>query len=84
MPSERNVLLEREPIELFKILKFEGLVGSGGEAKGAIAAGQVTLNGEVEIRKRRQVVAGDVVGFAGVRLRMHRADAAAPTDGRLD
>jgi len=29
----RTVEINREPIELYKILKFEGLVASGGEAK---------------------------------------------------
>ena len=33
----RDVELMCEPVELFKILKFEGLVGSGGEAKAAVA-----------------------------------------------
>ncbi|MFT7207113.1 MAG: ribosome-associated protein, partial [Pseudohongiellaceae bacterium] len=38
------VELLKQPIDLFKILKFEGLVASGGEAKAAIAGGLVTLN----------------------------------------
>lgn len=38
------VELTRQPIELYKILKFEGLVGSGGEAKAAIAGGHVLVN----------------------------------------
>ena len=57
--------LEREPVELFKLLKFEGLASSGGEAKSLIAEGLVTLNGKLETRKRKKCVAGDVVGFAG-------------------
>jgi ribosome-associated protein len=60
----RIVDVTRVPLELFKILKFEGLVGSGGEAKFAIADGKVTVNGEVETRKRRKIVSGDVIGFA--------------------
>ncbi|MFT4583707.1 MAG: ribosome-associated protein [Gammaproteobacteria bacterium] len=60
----RVVDVSQVPLELFKILKFEGLVGSGGEAKFAIAEGHVTVNGEVETRKRRKIVAGDVIGFA--------------------
>ncbi|MDX1588567.1 MAG: RNA-binding S4 domain-containing protein [Oleiphilaceae bacterium] len=64
----REVLLTRQPVELFKILKFEGLYGSGGEAKAAIDAGEVTVNGEVETRKRRQIVAGDRVACGGETL----------------
>ncbi len=36
---------------------------SGGEAKSLIADGQVKVNGEVELRKRRQLRVGDVVGI---------------------
>jgi ribosome-associated protein len=35
------VEISREPVELYKILKFEGMVASGGEAKVVVAAGQV-------------------------------------------
>ncbi|MEZ5277377.1 MAG: RNA-binding S4 domain-containing protein [Opitutaceae bacterium] len=64
----RTVTVENLPIELCKILKMEGLVRSGGEAKHVIADGRVILNGEVETRKRRQIVAGDRIIFAGVSL----------------
>jgi ribosome-associated protein len=37
----RMVEISREPVELYKILKFEGMVASGGEAKVVVAAGQV-------------------------------------------
>lgn len=61
----RTFEIKKEPIELYKILKFEGLAASGGEAKSVIAEGLVTVNGEVETRKRKQIVAGDTVEFAG-------------------
>lgn len=61
----RSFETKKEPIELYKILKFEGLAASGGEAKTAIAEGQVRVNGELETRKRKQIVAGDRVEFAG-------------------
>lgn len=64
----REVLLSREPVELFKVLKFEALVNSGGQAKLVIADGQVQVNGEVETRKRRKLVGGDLVEFNGERL----------------
>ena len=35
----RLVEISREPVELYKILKFEGLAESGGHAKAAVAAG---------------------------------------------
>ena len=58
-----DVVINREPVELYKVLKFEGLVGSGGEAKLVISNGLVRLNGQVETRKRKKVVAGDVIEF---------------------
>ncbi len=57
----REVMISQEPIELYKLLKFESMVASGGEAKFDIAEGLVLLNGQVETRKRKKIVAGDVV-----------------------
>ena len=57
----RTVQIDREPVELYKIIKFEGIAASGAEAKQIIAEGLVTINGDVEMRKRRKMVAGDTV-----------------------
>ena len=64
----RNVVLKTQPVELYKILKFEGLVPSGGVAKLAIEAGDVMLNGNIETRKRKKIVAGDVIEFNGEKI----------------
>jgi ribosome-associated protein len=69
------VELIKQPIDLFKILKFEGLVASGGEAKAAIAGGLVTLNAAVETQKRKKIVSGDIIEFDGVSYRMHCGEA---------
>ena len=37
--------INREPVELYKVLKFEGLASSGGEAKQWIADERVEVNG---------------------------------------
>jgi len=66
----RKVEITREPVELYKILKFEGLVTTGGEAKLLIADGQVTVNGEIETRRRKKIVNGDVIEFRGEKLQM--------------
>ncbi len=50
----REVEITTEPVELYKILKFEGMASSGGEAKFVIEQGQVIVNGEVETRKRKK------------------------------
>lgn len=60
-----TVYINKQAVELFKLLKFEGLVASGGEAKMVVAEGLVTVNGEVETRKRKKIYAGDEIEFAG-------------------
>lgn len=59
----RDVVITTEPVELYKILKFEGMVGSGGEAKSVIEEGLVFVNGEIETRKRKKIFAGDTIEF---------------------
>lgn len=59
-----TVKLDKSPTELYKIIKFEGLASSGAEAKKFIADGQVKVNGETELQKRKKIVAGDTITFA--------------------
>lgn len=59
----RIVTITKEPVELFKILKFESMANSGGQAKMIIADGLILVNGEVELRKRRKIVDGDQIEF---------------------
>lgn len=66
----KEVEITQEPVELYKILKFEGLVPSGGEAKAAVDAGRVRVNGEVENRKRRKIFSGDLVEFGDETLKV--------------
>jgi ribosome-associated protein len=57
------ITINSEPVELFKILKFESIVGSGGEAKKRIGEGLVKVNGEVETRTSRKMMSGDTIEF---------------------
>ena len=59
----REVIITKEPVELYKVLKFEAMVDSGGEAKSVIDQGLVSVNGEVETRKRKKLVSGDTIEF---------------------
>ena len=59
----RVVEVSHEPIELYKILKFESMVASGGEAKAVIDEGLVLVNGIIETRKRKKIFSGDTVDF---------------------
>ncbi len=65
-----EVEITKEPIELYKILKFEGMVSSGGEAKSVIAEGQVLVNGKVETQKRKKIVSGDIIEFNKEKIRI--------------
>ena len=53
---------------LGQALKAASLVGSGGEAKALIQAGEVSVNGEVETRRGRRLEEGDVVAVGDERL----------------
>lgn len=68
MSDSITVKLHTSPTELHKILKFEGLVASGGEAKQVIDDGLVSVNGEVETRKRKKIIAGDRIVFNNTTL----------------
>jgi ribosome-associated protein len=57
-------------IRLGQLLKLAGIVDSGGEAKALIADGGVTVNGETETRRGRQLHKGDVLAAAGHELRV--------------
>ncbi len=66
----RNVDINKEPVALYKILKFEGLVASGGEAKLAISNGEVRVNGIVETQKRKKIISGDTIDFADEKIQI--------------
>jgi ribosome-associated protein len=46
------------------------LVTTGGEAKLLIGDGQVTVNGEIETRRRKKIVDGDVIAFRGEEIQV--------------
>lgn len=75
----RIVEITREPVELYKILKFEGLVTTGGEAKLLIGDGQVSVNGEIETRKRKKIVDGDTIEFRGEKLQIKLEEESLPS-----
>ena len=68
----RIVRLTKIPTEMHKVLKFENLAASGGEAKYMIAEGLVKLNGRVETQKQKKIHPGDVIEIEGCRLEIER------------
>ena len=62
--------LRGEYIPLDALLKATGLASSGGVAKMMVAAGDVQVDGRVELRKTCKIRAGQVVGSAGARIQV--------------
>lgn len=60
-----DVKIHHAPIELSQFLKLAQVVASGGEAKTLVQEGAVIVNGEVETRRSRHLVIGDIVSVAG-------------------
>jgi len=58
-------------IELHNLLKATGLCESGGIAKLLIADGLVRVDGEVELRKRCKIRAGQTIAFADCQVAVH-------------
>jgi ribosome-associated protein len=66
----REVEIRGDMIRLGQALKVAGIVDSGGEAKELIAEGGVTVNGDPETRRGRQLHAGDLLVAAGQEVRL--------------
>lgn len=67
--EQRQVKITTEFIKLDALLKFEGLAGTGGEAKERIQDGEV-VNGETCTLRGRKIRPGDTVSLDGVTLKV--------------
>ncbi len=66
----REVPIRDETIRLGQLLKLAGLADSGADAKELLAEGAVSVNGEREARRGRQLRRGDTVAADGEQLRV--------------
>jgi len=57
--------ISTKSIELNSFIKIKGLAATGGQAKLIIRAGSVTVNGEIETRNKKKLLAGDVIECLG-------------------
>ena len=62
--------IKDDHIKLGQVLKAAGLVGSGVEAKIVIQEGQVKVDGEVDTRRGRKLLGGEIVSFEGEEIRI--------------
>ena len=68
--APRDVPIRDESIRLGQLLKLADLVDHGADAKPLLAQGLVSVNGEMETRRGRQLAKGDVVTLAGKSVRV--------------
>jgi len=59
-----DVKITSDTINLDQFLKWANIVMSGGEAKHLIQAGEIEVNGEIELKRGKTLKAGDIVSSA--------------------
>ena len=65
MEEYTDVRIITDTIKLEQLLKLAGITATGGEAKLIIQGGEVSVNGEEERRRGKQLRAGDMVDIEG-------------------
>ena len=68
--STRDVPIRDDTIRLGQFLKLADLIDNGADVKPLMIQGLVTVNGEVETRRGRQLSKGDVVALGGSAVRV--------------
>ncbi|MDQ3675421.1 MAG: RNA-binding S4 domain-containing protein [Actinomycetota bacterium] len=66
----RDVAIREESIRLGQLLKLAGLADSGAEARALVQDGAVSVNGEIETRRGRQLRPGDLVNASREAVRV--------------
>ena len=67
---EREISIRGEMIRLGQLLKLAGVIDTGAETKALLADEAVTVNGDLEWRRGRQLHAGDLVTVRDEQLRV--------------
>jgi len=65
-----DVVIRDDAIRLGQLLKLAGLAESGGHARELIQDGEVRVNGEVDLRRGRQLRRGDIVEVGAQTVRV--------------
>ena len=65
-----SIYLRDDFIKLGQALKLAGLVSSGVEAKEVIQDGLVKVNGEIDTRRGKKLVSGDIFEFEGIKVQV--------------
>lgn len=64
----REIAIRGDMIRLGQLLKVAGVVDTGGELREYLAENTVAVNGEIEVRRGRQLHPGDTVATGGEEL----------------
>lgn len=73
MKNMEKITIDTDFIKLDSLLKFAAAVGTGGEAKQAIAEGLVKVNGEVCTMRGKKLRPGDKVKFQNMEFEIVKA-----------
>lgn len=73
MKNMEKITIDTDFIKLDSLLKFAAAVGTGGEAKQAIAQGLVKVNGEVCTMRGKKLRPGDKVEFQNIEFEIVKA-----------
>ena len=65
-----EITIRDDFIKLGQAMKLAGLVSNGAEAKEVITNGEVTVNGETDLRRGRKLYKGDVFEFEGEEVKV--------------
>lgn len=65
-----TIKLREEFIKLGQLMKAEGWVEDGVEAKNVIQSGLVKVNGETDTRRGRKLYDGDIVSYEGRQIQV--------------
>jgi hypothetical protein len=72
--SMQIVKIKDEHIKLGQLIKLAGLVDNGVEAKYAIQNSLVLVNGQIDTRRGRKIVPGDIVKFKDEEIKVEAND----------
>lgn len=67
-----TIKIKDEYIKLGQALKLAGLVDSGVEAKIVVQDGEVSVNGEIDVRRGKKLYEGDVFSYQGKTVKVEK------------
>ena len=70
----KSIKINTEYIKLDDLLKFAGVLGSGGQAKAVIQDGLVTVDGEVCLMRGKKLRGGEIVKFDNTEIKVINND----------